>query len=234
MTDSDPRDGFQRARSDDQKGVRRQAILDAARAHLAEVGFERFSMGALAKAAGVARATLYLYFPTREELLYTLHLEALHAWKDAFFESAEPGMTTEAYLATYFDAALRTPLLLQTLPRVPSVLERNVSTTCLVDGKRQNRAIAVAVAGHMAEALGVSEQTAYGLLRGLLALLIGTTHGLQRPDVALETLPEDVQQDLAAMDPRAAFLEAGIWLVRGVATRDQADPPSSGEEGGQT
>ena len=49
----------------------------------------------------------------------------------------------------------------------------------------------------------------------ILALLIGTTHGLQRPDVALETLPEDVQQELAAMDPRAAFLEAGSWLVRG-------------------
>lgn len=229
MTDSFPEDGFQRARTDEQKEVRRLAILEAARALLAEVGFERFSMGALAKAAGVARGTLYLYFATREELLYTLHLQALHAWKDAFFESAQPGMTVEAYLATYFDAAQRTPLVLQTLPRVPSVLERNLSTTCLVDGKRQNRAIAAAVAGHMAETLGVSEQTAFGLLRGLLALLVGTTHALQRPEVALETLPEDVQQDLAAMDPRTAFLEAGIWLVRGAATRDRGAPPSSGE-----
>ena len=215
MTDSHPEDGFQRARTDDQKEVRRQAILEAGRALLAEVGFERFSMVVLAKAAGVSRGTLYLYFPTREELLYTVHLGALHAWKDAFLESTEPGMTSEAFLAAYFDTAHQTPLVLQTLPRVPSVLERNVSVPCLVDGKRQNRAIVVAVAARMVKSLGVSEQTAYGLLRGLLALLIGTTHALQRPDVALEALPEDVQQDLAAMNPRAAFLEAGIWLVRG-------------------
>lgn len=215
VTDSPFGDSFQRARTNDQKEVRRQAIMDAARAHLTEVGFECFSMGPLAKAAGVARATLYLYFATREELLYALHLEALHAWKDAFFERIEPEMTIEAYLATYFDTAQRTPLVLQTLPRVPSVLERNLSVKSLVDGKRQNRAVAVAVAAHMTKVLGVPEQTAYGLLRGLLALLIGTTHGLQRPEVTLDRLPEDVQQELAAMNPRAAFLEAGIWLVRG-------------------
>jgi AcrR family transcriptional regulator len=215
VTDAELEDSFQRARTDDQKEVRRQAILQAAREHLADAGFERFSMGPLARAAGVSRSTLYLYFPTREELLYTLHLEALHAWKDALFASTEPEMPTEAYLAAYFDTAQRTPLILQTLPRVPTVLERNLSAACLIDGKRQNRAIAVAVVEHMAQALGVSEQTAFGLTRGLLALLIGATHALQRPDVALESLPEDVQQDLAAMDPRAAFLEAGVWLVRG-------------------
>lgn len=215
MTKTPPNESFQRARTDNQKEARRQAILEAARAHLSTVGFERFSMGPLAKAAGVARGTLYLYFPTREELLYTLHLEALHAWKDALFQSSQPGMTTEAYLAAYFDAAQRTPLVLETLPRVPSVLERNLSMELLIDGKRQNRAIAIAVAEHMAMTIGVSEPTAFGLLRGLLALLIGTTHALQRPDVALEPLPKDVQQDLAAMDPRAAFLEAGLWLVRG-------------------
>lgn len=215
MTHADLEDGFQRARTDDQKEVRRRAILQAAREHLVEVGFERFAMGPLARAAGVSRSALYLYFPTREELVYTLHLEALHAWKQALFESTEPGTTTEAYLAAYFDTAQRTPLILQTLPRVPTVLERNVSATCLIDGKRQNRVIAAEVVEHLAKAIGVSEQTAYGITRGLLALLIGATHGLQRPDVALETLPPDVQQDLAAMDPRGAFLEAGVWLIRG-------------------
>jgi AcrR family transcriptional regulator len=206
---------FQRARSDHQKEARRQAILAAARAHLAEVGFERFSMGPIAKAAGVSRSTLYLYFPTREELLYTLHLEALHAWRDAFLEHTAPGMTTAAFLAAYFDTAERTPLLLETLPRVPSVLERNLSVGLLVAGKRQLRAIGGTVAQRMAAALGIPEQATYGLLRGFLALLIGTTEALQRPDIDLETLPEDVQEDLAALDPRGAFLEAGAWLVRG-------------------
>lgn len=215
MSDPPSADGFQRARTDDQKEVRRRVILDAARAHLVEVGFDRFSMGAVAKSAGVARATLYLYFPTREELLYTLHLQALRAWADALLARVGPSATPETFLAAYFDTAHDTPLILETLPRVPSVLERNVSTACLIDGKRQHHAMGVEVAAHMRAALGVSEMTAWGLLRGLLALLIGTTHALQRPDVDLEPLPDDVREELAAMNPRAAFLEAGLWLIRG-------------------
>jgi AcrR family transcriptional regulator len=215
MTASPAEDHFQRARTEDQKELRRQAILDAAHAHLIDVGFERFSMGPLARAAGVSRSTLYLYFPTREELLYTLHLQALHAWRDAFLGSVDTGMPTEPILAAFFDSAVRTPLILETLPRVPTVLEHNVSVACLVDGKRQNRAVAQSVIQTLAQAFGVTEPVAYELTRGLLALLIGTTHGLQRPDVDLEALPEDVQQDLAAMDPRGAFLQSALWLVRG-------------------
>jgi len=215
VTASPPDDGFQRARTDDQKELRRQAILAAGRAHLAEVGFERFAMGPLAKAAGVARGTLYLYFPTREELLYTLHLEALHAWKGAFFARTTPGMSAEDLLAAFFDSAHATPLILETLPRVPSVLECNLSTELLVAGKRQNRAIGVEVAEQLATVLEVPPPTAYGLLRGLLALLVGTTHALQRPDVDLASLPEDVQEQLGAMNPREAFMESGAWLVRG-------------------
>lgn len=215
MTRPTHENAFQRARTDDQKEARRQAILDAARAHLARVGFEKFSLGPLAKAMGVSRGTLYLYFPTREELLYTLHLEALHAWKDNFLKGLHPGMSVEDCLAAYFDSAMATPLILETLPRVPSVLESNLSTGLLVEGKRQNRAIGMEVLGPFTQVLGVSEATAFGLFRGMLALLIGTTYGLQRPDVVMDTLPEDVQQELAALNPREAFLEAGVWLVRG-------------------
>ena len=215
MTTHPPKKPFQRARTEDQKEARRLAILRAARAHLAETGFEKFSMAPLAKAAGVARGTLYLYFPTREELLYTLHLEALQAWADALLASIEPEMSAEACLAAYFDSAVRTPLVLETLPQVPSVLERNLSTELLIEGKRLNLAIGEVVAERMAGILGVSTHTASSLLRGLLALLIGTTYALQRPDVELAPLPDDVRQFLAAMDPRAAFIEAALWMVRG-------------------
>lgn len=215
MTNAPADDGFQRARTDDQKEARRAAILQAARSHLAEVGFERFAMGPLAKAAGVARATLYLYFPTREELLYTLHLEALHQWRDAFLASTAPGMGVDAYLAAFFDTAEATPLVLETLPRVPSVLERNVSLARLVEGKRDNREVVIAVTARTVEAVGVSPDTALGIARGLLGLLVGTTLALQRPDVPWDDLPDDVRQDLAAMDPREAFLEAGRWMLRG-------------------
>ncbi len=54
------------------------AILDAAADLLAEGG-EPPSMSEVAEAAGVARATLYRYFPTRERLLQELTAAAIDA-----------------------------------------------------------------------------------------------------------------------------------------------------------
>jgi len=54
------------------------AILDAA-ADLLAGGGEPPSMGEVAEAAGVARATLYRYFPTRERLLQDLAAAAIDA-----------------------------------------------------------------------------------------------------------------------------------------------------------
>ena len=64
-----------RARSEEQKALRRQAVLLAAEAYFLDVGYEAFSMAQLAKRAGLVKGTLYLYFKT-EELFLTLYERA--------------------------------------------------------------------------------------------------------------------------------------------------------------
>lgn len=51
---------------------RRAQLLDAALRLLAERGFAATSVDAIAKAAGLAKGTVYLYFPTKEALLDAL------------------------------------------------------------------------------------------------------------------------------------------------------------------
>ncbi len=62
------------------------AIREAAANLIARHGYEAMSMRQLAMEVGVQAAALYRYFPTKEELLFTLlreHMEALAAaWRD--------------------------------------------------------------------------------------------------------------------------------------------------------
>ncbi len=64
-----------RARSDDKRrraGDKRGRILDAAVKVFARSGFHATRVSEVAKAAGVADGTIYLYFASKEELLVSL------------------------------------------------------------------------------------------------------------------------------------------------------------------
>ncbi len=71
-----------RAMSDEQKQVRRQAILDAAMELFQETSYEAVNIVDVAKRAGIAKGTVYLYFQTKEELFLALQTGELEAWFD--------------------------------------------------------------------------------------------------------------------------------------------------------
>ncbi len=50
----------------------RQKLLDAAEAELGQSGFARASVASIVRRAGVAQGTFYLYFPSKEDLLYAI------------------------------------------------------------------------------------------------------------------------------------------------------------------
>jgi len=56
---------------------KREAILAAARRLIARSGLHNTPMSALAREAGVAAGTLYLYFPSKEAMINALYLELL-------------------------------------------------------------------------------------------------------------------------------------------------------------
>jgi AcrR family transcriptional regulator len=56
---------------------KRRAILDAAVRRIARSGLHNTPMSALARDAGVAAGTLYLYFPGKEAMINALYLELL-------------------------------------------------------------------------------------------------------------------------------------------------------------
>ena len=61
----------------------RQLIADKARRLFAECGFEQVTVAQVAEAADVAEATVFNYFPTKEDLFYS----GLEAFEDALLDA---------------------------------------------------------------------------------------------------------------------------------------------------
>src|SRR6266568_861460 len=80
-----------RARSEQDKSLRRDAILEAAAGEWAESTFDALTMSDVARRARLAKGTLYLYFATKETLLLELLQERLGRWLDELESSLASG-----------------------------------------------------------------------------------------------------------------------------------------------
>ncbi|THF56705.1 TetR/AcrR family transcriptional regulator [Ollibium composti] len=94
------------ARTTGSDGERTEAaIRDAATALIARHGYEAMSMRQLAGEVGVQAAALYRYFPTKEDLLFSLmleHMEALlTAWQEARPASTRPQVLLSAFVENH-------------------------------------------------------------------------------------------------------------------------------------
>ncbi|WP_084045629.1 helix-turn-helix domain-containing protein [Deinococcus hopiensis] len=75
-----PKSRGERARKDGDKLARHGAILDAAFALWGEKPYTDITVSDVARAAGLARGTLYLYFQTKEALFLAVPERLLWNW----------------------------------------------------------------------------------------------------------------------------------------------------------
>ena len=131
--------GEKRAISQQEKAHRRREIMQTARSAYTVYGYETVSMAYLAEKTGLAKGTLYLYFPTKESLFLSLCEEELDAWLDAVHESlaATGGPLGDAALVKILLAPLAdSPQLPPLVAILHTVFERNID----VDRARNFRA----------------------------------------------------------------------------------------------
>jgi AcrR family transcriptional regulator len=135
---------FQRARSEEQREARRQAILGAAAAMLAEMPVAEVTLTELSRRAGLAKSNVLRYFESREAVLLEL-LDA--AWQDWLVEldrdlsvAVDPAALVTSRcdrLAAEVAASLAArPMLCDLISAQAAVLERNVSPLVAAQYKR--------------------------------------------------------------------------------------------------
>ncbi|MBO9555901.1 TetR/AcrR family transcriptional regulator [Cellulomonas sp.] len=87
--------------------AQRRAILDATRELLAAAPDVEPTFADIAAKAGLARPSIYHYFPSREDLFRAVVVEALPRWREAITEAVEEHDDPLARVAAYADANLQ-------------------------------------------------------------------------------------------------------------------------------
>ena len=148
---------FQRARSQEQREARRQAILGAAAAMLAEMPVAEVTLNELSRRAGLAKSNVLRYFESREAVLLEL-LDS--AWQDwlvqldqdlaGAVDPAAPVTVRCDQLAAAVAASLAArPMLCDLISAQAAVLEHNVSPHVAAQYKRASMAGIAALGGLM-------------------------------------------------------------------------------------
>lgn len=166
----------QRAIQAEDKQERHSAILDAAERLLLRSSDRSANMADVADEAGLAKGTVYLYFPSKEELLLALHERNI----DAFFRAlialleGEGPVTIDDVWPITRRYMIEQPLFLHLASRCFSMLEQNVpAETAAAFGARMSTRLERAGAGLERHFRGLEPGDGVALLRHSYALILG-------------------------------------------------------------
>jgi AcrR family transcriptional regulator len=214
--------------------ARREAILEAARAMLADRGVTDVSLRELSQRVGLAKSNVLRYFDSREAIFLELLDEECGSWL-AELESQlgtpqprKPGYANEAQIASTIAYSLaQRRLLCELVSATAGVLERNISLECARDFKARAVAniakLAQLVAHHLPWLTG---EFAAAFAEGVVVLTAGL-YPFSEPTEPVRA----AMVEMCMPDPRQRFVDGlrdalVTWLV-GAAVR--AQPPSAAD-----
>lgn len=228
MTTSQLRRGPRtRACAPEEKTERRIAILRAADALLHEdPGGAAITVENLARRAGLAKGTVYLYFRTREDVLLQVHLERLHGLFNELEAALEAPRVDAAYHAVR--ATLRYlgahPEFLPLATGCRSMLETNTSAEAALEfklalGARLDRI------GARIEALypDLARGDGMALLMSSYALMLGLWQITDPPECLREAM-ERPELEMFRIDYERHLAAALLALWAGTVSRQGGNP----------
>jgi AcrR family transcriptional regulator len=220
---------FRRARTDEQRAVRTQAILDTAAAMLTEMPVAQLSLNELSRRVGLAKSNVLRYFESREavllELLHTAAQDWLGTLRAVLAQTVDSTATVSArseQLAAGFASSLvRHPLLCDLISAQAAVLERNVSTEAVLKFKHASHADLAELIGLLLEHLPELGERDAERFAVQTTILLGALWTYAHPTEALicvyEAEPElaDMRVDFAAtVAEMSAVVLAGLLARR--------------------
>jgi AcrR family transcriptional regulator len=224
---------FQRARKPEQREVRRQAILDAAQALLAELPAQDISLREIARRLGGSKSGIVRYYETREALFLELLHRARAEWLDELDSRLPaPGASTDDLVTevatTWATSLAERPVLCELWSMLAGVLERNVSPAVIRDFKLGNREQLRRLARMVAERLpGLDDAAAVELVETSVVVTAGLWP-FANPTPAVREAIDDPRLASSHVDFAATLRRDLRVLITGLL---QLGPGSVGEPG---
>jgi len=194
------------------KEQRRAAIVAAAHALVHRDPSLTFSVDALARRAGLAKGTLYLYFGSREEVLLALHLQQSHEIFDVIERAlGVPGADARSVLAAGMVYLRAHPEFYPLAGNCRGMLDTNISESAALAFK-VTIANRLAPIGERIEALypGLALGEGAALLMNSYAFIIGLWQqadtpvvlrdAMKRPEMAIFRIDFEKQLTAALLD----------------------------------
>jgi AcrR family transcriptional regulator len=219
---------FQRARSDEQRAVRRQAILDTAAAMLQEMPVAEISLNELSRRVGLAKSNVLRYFDSREDVLLQLLLGSSREWLAQLAAELPSAVTRRAgfkrraeQLAAAISGSLaERPMLCDLISAQAAVLEHNVSVEAVTRYKLAAQADAAVIAGLVRDALPeLSLQDARRYMVGAWVMTSALWAYASPPEAVLQAYAADERLAEAHLDFAAALEDHLTTLAIGLHAR---------------
>ena len=224
---------FQRARSEEQREIRRQAILDTAAAMLDVMPVSEVSLNELSRRAGLAKSNVLRYFESREAILLELLDRATKLWLSELPGQLAAGMAADGTPGERADqlavvlARSVTPRreLCDLLSAQAGVLEHNVSAEVVARYKRamaDNHAALTELALRQLPELG--DEGAWNACAMALLFTGALWSYTQHPASVLAAYEADPSLAVLRLDFTSALEEALATLLTGTLARAGALP----------
>ena len=219
---------FQRARSDEQRALRSQAILDTAAAMLQEMPVADISLNELSRRVGLAKSNVLRYFDSREAVLLELLSGSVREWlahlgtelPSAVRRRASFKRRAEQLAAAIARSLAERPVLCDLMSAQAAVLEHNVSVEAIARYKLASLSDADVIAGLVRDALPeLSEDDAW---RYTVAAWV-TTSALwahaRPPEAVVQAQAADERLQKTHLDFRATLEDILTTLAIGLHAR---------------
>jgi AcrR family transcriptional regulator len=219
---------FQRARSDEQRALRSQAILDAAAAMLQEMPVADISLNELSRRVGLAKSNVLRYFDSREAVLLELLLTSSREWlaqltaelPSAVRRRAGFGRRAEQLAAVISGSLAERPTLCDLISAQAAVLEHNVSVDALTKYKLDSLSDTEILTGLVCDALPeLSQEDAWRYVVGAWLMISALWPYARPPEVVLQARAANERLAAADLDFRLTLEDHLTTLAVGLHAR---------------